>query len=75
MSEPGLTICRRFPPQTFLLRYEAQPGDAPMGAQMQTTAAFPAMAESGWCGEWRGRETATLTVLHPSQPVIGLDTK
>ena len=65
LSDGQNAICRRFPPQTFLMSAQDVQGQY----QMKTTAAWPVSTAAAWCGEWRNAESATVTVLHPAQMV------
>lgn len=55
----GGPICRRMPPTAIVLKADAH------GAQfgLQTTSAHPPIPVSRWCGEWRQKAPATVTVL------------
>jgi hypothetical protein len=59
-----MAICRRNPPMPYLLSI----AEAGAAMDMKTVAVWPPAHPLTWCGEWRSKEAATITVLHPVGP-------
>lgn len=54
-------LCRRNPPMPVVTKAE----DGPKGIVIHTSSVYPPVSAFGWCGRWKQRDPATVTVLQP----------